>query len=105
MSFEKVDRWRCDRCGAIAERPPMLTADNDPKPEGWIPLREMCMDICDLCADEVRTFIASGHLVHIGHYRQSGSGKSFTELGLERRDDPDRWQPAYAFFMDGRKPR
>ena len=45
-------------------------------------------------------------LIEVGWFRQSGSGKSFTELvsTIEREGDPDRWVDCYA-LGDKLKPR
>lgn len=56
--------------------------------------------LCPKCAADIRWFLSGGHLLHIGHARQSGSGKTWTELGIDKKSDPDRWFPVYAVVGD-----
>lgn len=108
----KLNRYECDRCGNVAEVPivDVLTASNepDPPPDGWAVLTfrsatdPMGLEVCGACHDEIVDLITKGHLVHIGHASQSGSGKRFTELDLARQENPERWFPVYALMRNGR---
>lgn len=87
-------RHECDRChGSVMLDPPTSTKPLD-RPVGWVDIYGVYM--CTACAEQVRWFITAGRLFEVGHCRQSGSGKSWTELGIERQTDPDRWHPVYA---------
>lgn len=101
-----VNKYTCTRCGAV-KLVELTAADffakrNNP-PEGWHSWTHRGpsgstedIDTCADCHEEIVEFMTGGTLLHIGHARQSGSGKTWTELGIEDKDDKELWFPVYA---------
>ena len=103
----EVKRVRCDRCGKAVDLDAPSAMKPTVLPDGWARWTvDGPLDVCDECREQVRTLLTAGSLVQVGHASQSGSGKSWTELGLERQPHPERWFPVYAYSrsrIDGRK--
>lgn len=104
MAVETLIHYRCDRCGK-EERVPANVGEAPDRPKAWglwqyiepgktVPSRQVAA--CPDCLAEVNNVIGR-KLIHVGHARQSGSGKTWTELGLERQSDPERWFQVFAF--------
>lgn len=110
MAVETLIHYTCDRCGKRESIPANVGAAPD-RPDDWgiwtlepprsIPdvgpvVTAHTVAACPDCLTEVNNVIGR-KLIHVGHARQSGSGKTWTELGLERQSDPERWVAVYAF--------
>lgn len=107
MTGEALIRYTCARCGA-KKIIPANVGPNPDRPQGWgrwqftapgktVP--SVDLDVCVRCMEQVDA-VMKRRIIFIGHARQSGSGKTWTELGLDRQDDPDRWFEVFA-FSDG----
>lgn len=104
MAVETLIHYTCDRCGK-RESIPANVGEVPDRPKEWgmwtyVPpggsLSNRTVAACPDCLTEVNNVIGR-KLIHVGHARQSGSGKTWTELGLERQSDPQRWFSVYAF--------
>lgn len=72
MGTRTVFESLCDVC---AERHESETSNT--LPSGWV----WCLEklVCPRCAGDVRMILDQGPLVHVGYFRQAGSGKVFHE--------------------------
>lgn len=104
MAVETLIHYTCDRCGK-RESIPANVGEVPDRPKLWglwaytepgATVASRTVAACPDCLIEVNNVIGR-KLIHIGHARQSGSGKSWTELGIDKKEDRSKWFSVYAF--------